>query len=124
MVGAGTLYRNTKPIIAFIIIVIILLIQLQLRMEKIVTTPAYVLIIHYPDLAFNAIRGGPAPGAAGTPQKRGPLPPPTCGRGRLPIGRARSHMGPGPQLTWQYAKSPCKNFPDELWTRMGRRRPV
>ncbi len=59
-------------------IINIILHCISLHMMYTVMTRAYV------PLLLNANFGGPALCAAGYPQKRGPLPPPMCGRGRLP----------------------------------------
>ncbi len=119
--GGRTIYRRTPKIRTLITITSVLLL-LQLHIVESVAARAYVPLIPFIDLAFNATLGGPAPGAAGTPRKRGPLPPPTRGRGRLPIKRARSLMGPGPQLPWHNASFPYRNFLAEPWASLERRR--
>ncbi len=109
--------RMTEPMntgIAVIITIIIVLITFTvLLVLNFATTPAYALNL-LPMKFDHVLLEGPAPGAAPTPRKRGPLPPPTCGRGRLPRKRARALTGPGPQLPWPYARAHCKNVHDEL----------
>ncbi len=71
------------------IIIIITVSCIDLIVEYTAETQAYAPLL-------NKNPGGPALRAAGYPQKRGPLPPPTSGRGRLPLWRARPLAGAGP----------------------------
>ncbi len=117
--GAGISPWNMNQAITHIATIVIL--PNSLRTEYIADTPAYELLLHLH--ADFAIRGGPTPGAEGTPRKRGPLPPPTCGRGRLPLRRVRALAGPGPQLPWPNARFHCRYELNEWETEMMRSRP-
>ncbi len=105
-VGAELLNMRTIDIPFTITITVRLLINLIVLNPA--DTQAVVPFLRY--FADFATLGGPAPRAAGTPQKRGPLPPPTRGRGRLPFWRANPLAGVGPKLPWQNAGVPCKYF--------------
>ncbi len=111
---------NTKPIAIRITIIITLL--FCLIMMKSDDTPAFVLFlqVHADEANF----GGPTPGAEDTPQKRGPLPPPTCGRGRLPNKRGKVRKGLVPQLTWPLPRSHYTHLPDKRWKEEIRHRPA
>ncbi len=112
-----------RTLIIIITSILLSLLLLRLRIMKIVTKRAYAPLIPDHDLAYSVTIGGPAPGAAGTPQKRGPLPPPTCGRGRLPTSRAELRMELGPQLPWHDASSTYRNLPATELMSTKRQRP-
>ncbi len=85
-----------------------LYIDLHLHMANFGNTQAYAPIL--PDLAYHANIGGPALGVAGTPRKRGPLPPLTRGRGRLPNFWTSPLTGAGPKLSWHNVGTRCRNL--------------
>ncbi len=89
-------------------ITITILLPIKLLVKKYVDTRALVPVLHN----FTETLGGPALRAAGYPQKRGPLPPTTVGRGRLPSKWACPREGAGPKLPWRYAGSQCRKFLD------------
>ncbi len=99
------------------------LLFLRLLIMKSVDTQAFVPLIPHHDLAYSVTIGGPAPGAAGTPRKRGPLPPPTCGRGRLPTVRAVFLRELGPQLPWHNARLSFRNLLATTLNPLKRQRP-
>ncbi len=100
-VWTGTISRNLELIGTHMTITITFILHISLITESFVTTLALVPILH--DGVYYADLGGPALCAAGTPQKRGPLPPPTRGRGRLPNWWASPQVGAGPKLPWHDA---------------------
>ncbi len=92
---ARTICGNVELIRILIVITItVILLRINLDTEYFAKPQAYVPLLNLPP-------GGPALRAAGTPQVRGPRPPPMGGRGRLPTSWARSQVGAGPNLSWR-----------------------
>ncbi len=100
---AGVERLNTEHIENLIAITITILLHINLLMRNFADTQAVAPFLHNADIG--ATLGGPAPGVAGTPRQRGPLPPPTRGRGRLPTWWASPLTGAGPKLPWQDARA-------------------
>ncbi len=104
------MHTIAEPILT---ITIIKILPTGLPVLNFVNTPAYALNL-LPVYFDHVNLEGPAPCAAPTPQKRGPLRTLTLRRGRLPSCWASPHLGAGPKLLPVPTISQCKDFADEL----------